>query len=227
MPRPKIGVALPTMEIGHIGPGGIAEAARRAEAAGLDSVGAADVLLGDGTAALEPMVALATAAAVTHDIALEFGVLSVPTRPLPMLAAQVQTLQYLSGNRVGLGLGIGGFPESPFWRALSAPTRGRGRQLDTALDLLPGLIAGAPTLLPGAETPLVLSPAAAVPPLYVGGGTADVVLRRVALRAAGWVPAARAPPAGPTAPAPRREQAPPPPSPPPPPPKKGVKGSRG
>ncbi|MFF2083317.1 LLM class flavin-dependent oxidoreductase [Nocardia sp. NPDC058176] len=187
----EIGVALPTMEeITALGRDGIVAVARHAEAVGLDSVGAADVLIGDGTLALESMVVLSTAAAVTERIALSFGVLSVPTRPLAMLAAQVQTLQYLSGGRVRLGLGIGGFPGSPFWHALDAPERRRGNLLDLALDKLPGLIAGEPTSLPGsAETvSLRLAPAATVPPLYVGGGTSEVVLRRIATRADGWLP---------------------------------------
>lgn len=185
----EIGVALPTMaEITALGPGGIADSARHAEAVGLDFVGAADVLIGDGTLALESVVVLATAAAATERVALDFGVLSVPTRPLAMLAAQVQTLQYLSGGRVRLGLGIGGFPGSPFWRALDAPERRRGQLLDTALDTLPGLIAGQATSLPGVAETVSLQPAVRVPPLYVGGGTGDVVLRRVATRADGWLP---------------------------------------
>lgn len=188
---PRIGVALPAMdEISTLGRDGIAVAARRAEAAGLDSVAAPDVLLGDGTVALESMVVLATAAAVTERIALEFGVLSIPTRPVAMLAAQVQSLQHVSGDRVRLGLGIGGFPGVPFWQALEAPDQRRGRLLDDALAVLPALISGKPTALPGLApgTTLTLAPATTVPPLFVGGGTTDVVLRRVATRADGWIP---------------------------------------
>ncbi|NNH75826.1 LLM class flavin-dependent oxidoreductase [Nocardia uniformis] len=192
----KIGVALPTMdECTAMGPTGIAQAARRAEAIGLDAVGASDVLLGDGTVALDPMIVLATAAAVTERIALEFGVLSVPTRPLAMLAAQAQTLQYLSGNRIRLGLGIGGFPGSPFWQALAAPERGRGQLLDTALDLLPALLEGKATAVPGLPegATLALAPAVQVPPLLVGAGNSERVLRRIATRADGWITSAMTP----------------------------------
>ncbi|MFI6865337.1 LLM class flavin-dependent oxidoreductase [Nocardia sp. NPDC050406] len=184
-----IGVSLPTLGE-NTGSATIARAARRAEALGLDAVAASDVLLGDGSAALEPVVALSVAAAVTEQIALDFGVLSVPTRPLAMLAAQVQTLQYVSGDRVRLGLGTGGFPGSPFWRALGAPERGRARLLDTALDLLPDLLAGKPTTIPGPDggTTLTLAPAVPIPPLLVGGWSGEKSLRRIATRADGWVP---------------------------------------
>ncbi|MDA3649200.1 LLM class flavin-dependent oxidoreductase [Saccharopolyspora indica] len=191
-----IGVCLPTMEeIRKLGPSAIADAARQVEAVGLDSVSAADVLIGDGTLALESVTVLATAAAVTGRVSLDFGVLALPTRPVAMIAAQVQTLQYLSGNRVRLGLGIGGFRGSPFWQAVGARATHRGRQLDTALQVLPGLIAGEPTTVPDVEgTPeLVLAPAVPVPPLMIGGGTSEPVLRRVAAHGDCWLPSALSP----------------------------------
>lgn len=177
----RISVQLPLTEP-------VTVAARLIEDAGLDAVSVADVLIGDGSPGREAVVSLAAAAAVTERVHLDFGVLSVPTRPLPMLAAQVRTLQEVSGGRVRLGLGIGGFAGSPFWRALGAPETGRGAQLDAALQLLPRLIAGDP----GPEG-VVLAPAAPVPPMLVGGGSAEVVLRRVARLADGWLPSALTP----------------------------------
>ncbi|TDD15292.1 LLM class flavin-dependent oxidoreductase [Nonomuraea diastatica] len=189
----KFGVGLPTMqEIETLGPDGVARAARLAETVGLDSVGASDVLVGDGTTALESVVTLATAAAVTERVSLDFGVLSVPTRPVAMMAAQVQTLQYLSRGRVRLGVGIGGFPGSPFWTALGAPSTGRGRLTDEALRALPGLIAGRDTTV-GNGVSLTLAPATPVPPLLVGSGTSEAALRRVARLADGWLPSALTP----------------------------------
>ncbi|NRQ37711.1 LLM class flavin-dependent oxidoreductase [Nonomuraea sp. NN258] len=190
----RFGVGLPTMqEIETLGPQGVARAARLAESAGLDSVGASDVLVGDGTLALEGVVALATAAAVTERVMLDFGVLSVPTRPVAMMAAQVQTLQYLSRGRVRLGLGLGGFPGSPFWTAVGAPSTGRGRLTDEALRTLPGLIAGRPTAVGAERVEVTLAPGTSVPPLLVGSGTGEAALRRVARFADGWVPSALTP----------------------------------
>lgn len=188
-----IGVALPTMsEITALGPAGIETAARHAEDIGLDFVTASDVLVGDGTLALEPIVVIAAAAAVTERIQLTFGVLSLPTRPTAMLAAQVQSLQYLSGNRLSLGVGTGGFAGSPFWQAISAPVTGRAALTDRALEVLPGLISGEPTELPDVvDRPVVtMSPAVPVPPILIGGSAAASVLRRVSTYADGWLPSA-------------------------------------
>lgn len=174
-----IGIGLPAQQV--------VQAARHAEALGFDSVGAADVLIGDGTPAMECVTVLAAVAAVTERVTLDFGVISVPTRPLPLLAAQIQTLQHLSGDRVRLGLGIGGFPGSPFWQAVDAPVTNRGRLLDDALELLPRLIAGEPAL------GVTLTPGAAVPPLLVGSGDNERALRRTAKYADYWLPSARTP----------------------------------
>ncbi|MHA6628860.1 LLM class flavin-dependent oxidoreductase [Pseudonocardia sichuanensis] len=192
----RIGVGLPTMnEISALGPSGVATVARHAEALGIDTVAAPDVLIGDGTHALEPITALSVAAAVTERIRLEFGVLALPTRPVAMLAAQIQTLQYLSGNRVQLGVGIGGFPGSPFWQAVGAPSTGRARFADEALKVLPGLIAGERAELsdlPG--RPVVsLAPATPVPPILIGGSASEAVLRRTATYGDGWLPSALTP----------------------------------
>ncbi|TQM09728.1 LLM class flavin-dependent oxidoreductase [Pseudonocardia kunmingensis] len=153
------------------------------------------MLIGDGTHALEPITALSVAAAVTERIRLEFGVLALPTRPVAMLAAQIQTLQYLSGNRVQLGVGIGGFPGSPFWQAVGAPSTGRARLADEALKVLPGLIAGERAELsdlPG--RPVVsLAPATPVPPIPIGGSASEAVLRRTATYGDGWLPSALTP----------------------------------
>ncbi|MEV5330018.1 LLM class flavin-dependent oxidoreductase [Nonomuraea sp. NPDC052634] len=87
---------------------------------------------------------------------MEFGVLSLPLRPVALVAAQVQTLQHRSGGRVVLGVGIGGFPGSPFWRAVGAPARDRERRTDEALRVLPGLIRGEATKAGDAEVTLSL-----------------------------------------------------------------------
>jgi alkanesulfonate monooxygenase SsuD/methylene tetrahydromethanopterin reductase-like flavin-dependent oxidoreductase (luciferase family) len=190
----EIGIGLPGTD-GGPHRGRVAEAARWIEDAGLDALGVADVLTGDGTPALEAVVVLATAAAVTERVRLDFGVLAAPTRPAAMLAAQVQALQHLSGGRVRLGLGIGGFAGSPFWTALDAPSTRRGRALDELLEILPGLISGATTSVPTTtgRTDVTLAPAVPVPPILVGGSDHGAVLRRAARYGDGWVPSAITP----------------------------------
>ncbi|GAB3459470.1 hypothetical protein GCM10027570_43620 [Streptomonospora sediminis] len=159
--------------------------ARHLEDLGFDRAAVADLLIGDGTPGLDPSLVLAAAAQHTHRIGLEFGVLSLPLRPVALVAAQIQALQHLSGNRTLLGTGIGGFPGSPFWRAAGAPLRGRGRWTDAALAALPGLVRGEPTEVGGRQ--VTLAPGAAAPLLYIGGNS-EAAMRRAVRFGDGWVP---------------------------------------
>lgn len=194
----QVGITLPTLgELTHHGLGtgslskDIAAAARHVEQLGFESVWVPDLIIGDGTAALEATATVATAAAVTERVLVGFGVYILPLRPVAWTAAQIQTLQHLSGNRVVLGVGAGGFPGSPFWRAVDGPSRDRFRRTDEALDLLPRLIAGEPTSGGNGDGPVVtLAPAASVPPILFGGNS-DGAIRRVARRDIGWFPSLR------------------------------------
>ncbi|MGP3914390.1 LLM class flavin-dependent oxidoreductase [Nonomuraea sp. 10N515B] len=161
--------------------------ARHLETLGYDAVGMPDLLIGDGTPGFDPALVLAAVAAATSRIKLEFGVLTLPLRPTAWVAAQIQTLQHLSGGRVVLGVGIGGFPGSPFWHAAGGAPRGeRGRRTDAALELLPRLIRGEPAEVLAGEK-VVLAPAAPVPPILVGGNS-EAAMRRAVLYGDGWAP---------------------------------------
>lgn len=129
---------------------------------------------------------IAAAAAATEQLRIGFSVLVVPLRPAPWLAAQVATLQHLSGNRLQLGVGSGGFPDNPFWHAVGVPGRDRGRVTDAILDMLPRLLIGEPVELNGSLPPLVQAPAAMMPPLLVGG--TEHAFRRVLRHGADWFP---------------------------------------
>lgn len=164
-------------------------AARHAEQADFESVWVPDLIVGDGTPALDSMMALAGVAGMTEQVMLGFGVLVVPLRPLPWLAVQLATLQQLSGARVLLGVGAGGFPAAPFWQALGVTGRDRGRQTDIALQTLPELLAGEPVQLhnlPEAVS-LTLNPAAVMPPVLVGG-TSAAAMRRAVAHGDAWFP---------------------------------------
>lgn len=86
--------------------------ARRAEAAGFDTLQAADH---PGSCAA-PYVALAAAAAVTSRIRLGAYVANAGVREPLLLAADVATLDVVSGGRAFLGLGAGHTPAE--WRAV-------------------------------------------------------------------------------------------------------------
>jgi alkanesulfonate monooxygenase SsuD/methylene tetrahydromethanopterin reductase-like flavin-dependent oxidoreductase (luciferase family) len=69
------------------------------------------------------------------------------------------------------------------WRAVGVPYRERGRRTDEALDLLPDLVAGKPSVVNGQE--LTLAPGAGMPPVWIGGGS-DAASRRAVRVGAAW-----------------------------------------
>src|ERR1700684_148067 len=141
--RVELGVILPTMSRRDGRPGDIPAAAQLAEDRGFESVWSVDQLVaGTGVPVLDSLTALAAAAAVTQRVKLGVGVLIVPLRPVAWTAKQVATLQYLSGDRVLLGIGAGGDRHAGSWDAVGVPRRERGRRTDEALRRLPDLIAG-------------------------------------------------------------------------------------
>src|SRR3954471_8815787 len=118
----EVGAFLPTMSPRDGAPGDIAEAARRAEDAGLDSIWVVDQLIaGTGVPVLDSGMALAAAAATTSRVQLGYGVMIVPLRPIAWIAKQVATLQHLSGDRLILGVGAGGDRHDRSWNAAQAP----------------------------------------------------------------------------------------------------------
>jgi alkanesulfonate monooxygenase SsuD/methylene tetrahydromethanopterin reductase-like flavin-dependent oxidoreductase (luciferase family) len=183
MAAPAIGVFLPTMtERGEPMPDVVA-AARRAEDLGFESVWVVDQLIaGTGAPFVDSTVALSAVAGVTSRIRLAFGVMILPLRPVVWAAKQIASLQHMSGNRLLLGVGVGGDRHSLSWEAAGVPRRERGRRTDAALAVLPGLIAGEAVNIDG--TNVQIAPGATVPPIIVGG-MAEAALTRAA-RADGW-----------------------------------------
>ncbi|GGL13931.1 N5,N10-methylene tetrahydromethanopterin reductase [Sphaerisporangium melleum] len=182
----KIGVILPRVAVQHRDGIGLAEAARHAEQAGLDSVWHGDHLAA-GMPSLDVTIALATAAAVTSRVVIGASVFIPAIRPLALAAKQIATLQYVSGGRLVLGVGSGAGPAQ--WAAAGVPYDRRGSRTDTALELLPRLLAGEETRLPDeAGQPVVtLEPAVAMPPVWVGNASA-VAIGRAARLGDGWFP---------------------------------------
>jgi alkanesulfonate monooxygenase SsuD/methylene tetrahydromethanopterin reductase-like flavin-dependent oxidoreductase (luciferase family) len=128
---------------------------------------------------------VAAASAVTRTIGLGVGVLLLPLRPLAWIGKHVSSLQVLSGDRILLGVGVGG-EHAPEYAAAGVPTRERGRRTDRALEALSDLLQGrsAYDATLGAEIPPLL-PHGAMPPVWVGGRS-DPALRRAARFGDGW-----------------------------------------
>jgi alkanesulfonate monooxygenase SsuD/methylene tetrahydromethanopterin reductase-like flavin-dependent oxidoreductase (luciferase family) len=107
----------------------IARWAAEAEEAGFESVGVIDRLVYDN---LDPLTALAAAAAGTSRIELTTTVLNVCWRGnAVLLAKQLSSVQRLSGGRLTAGLGMGGWPAD--YEASGVPLAGRGALFESSL----------------------------------------------------------------------------------------------
>jgi alkanesulfonate monooxygenase SsuD/methylene tetrahydromethanopterin reductase-like flavin-dependent oxidoreductase (luciferase family) len=194
-----LGVFLPTLTAPGADPVDVIAAARHAEALGFESVWVVDQLVaGTGVPILEATTTLAAVAAATTSVRLAYGVAIAPLRPVAWLAKEVATLQHLSGDRVLLGIGVGGDRHQRSWAAAGVPRRERGRRTDAALEVLPDLIAGKAVdagrvraATPG-STPVgpddgtvQLAPGATVPPIVVGG-MSPAAIERTARYADDW-----------------------------------------
>ncbi len=126
-------------------PGGLAEAARAAESAGFESLWAGEhVVLPDPQAppspmapqdpALDPLLALAWAAAATSSIRLATGILILPQRNPVVLAKQIASLDVLSRGRVTVGVGVGYL--EPEFSAIGANYAERGAVTDEHLEAM-------------------------------------------------------------------------------------------
>ena len=166
----KIGVALPCT-IRGVERAGIVEWARRAEAAGFDSLAVPDRLVYDN---LDPFMTLAAAAAVTESIHLYTNIVIGPLRSTALLAKEIGTLVALAPGRVTVGLGIGARPAD--YEVAGVDWGQRGAILERQLDELSRLWRGDR----GAEAPLLPGPVPIeAPPLLIGGASPQAVERIV------------------------------------------------
>jgi len=186
MPVLEIGVILPSIAVQERDNLDLQTAARHAEDLGLDSVWHGDHLA-TGMPTLDCMIALATAAAATQRIRIGASVFVPAIRPLAWAAKQIASLQQVSHGRFILGIGSGGGAAQ--WAAAGMPYAERGQRTDTALELLPHLLAGQRVRLvdePG-QPEVELAPAVPTPPFWIGNAS-SVAIRRAAHRGDGWFP---------------------------------------
>jgi len=129
-------------------PDALAATAARAEAAGFDSVWAGEhVVLPDPQVppspmapqdpALDPLLALAWAAAATSTIRLATGIVILPQRNPVVLAKQIASLDVLCGGRFTFGIGVGYL--EPEFSAIGTDFESRGALTDEHLDAMASL----------------------------------------------------------------------------------------
>ena len=184
----RVGVVLPDSASPGEAPPDVAGLARVAEAAGLDGVWAEDTFAAGDRSVLDATLTLAVAAAVTSRISVGFAIFVPSLRPLGWAARQVASLQHHAGGRLRLGVGIGGGRSASEYLAVGVRLQDRAARTDDFLRLLPDLLGGKPTVIPDCSSAgaVRLLPAAAMPPVWIGGISA-AALRRAVRFGDGWL----------------------------------------
>lgn len=142
-----------------------------------------------GTGLLEPLATLTFLAAHTETVRLGTAMVLLPQRNPVYTAKEVATLDWLSGGRVDLGVGVGWLEEE--FRAVNVPWAARGKRTDEYLEVLRTLWCDDPSSFEGSTYTLppcsmfpkpVQSPH---PPVHIGGES-RAALARVARSGQGW-----------------------------------------
>lgn len=181
--------------------------ASAAEAAGFDSVAVSDHVVypsylssrypytADGTPLFspdedwpDPWVAIGAMSSVTTSLRFITNVYVLPLRNPFVVAKAVGTAAYLSGGRVGLGIGAGWMEEE--FGLLEQPFRRRGKRMDEMVEVCRALWAGGMVEHHGEFydfDPVEMRPVPPGPvPVYVGGHS-PAAFRRAARLGDGWL----------------------------------------
>ncbi|MFC8042203.1 TIGR03619 family F420-dependent LLM class oxidoreductase [Nocardia sp. NPDC057353] len=137
---------------------------------------------------VETFVLAGALAAATSTLRFTPFVLKLPIRPPVLVAKQAASVAALSGNRLGLGVGISPWPDD--FEIFDVPFEKRGARMDECLDILRGLTAGGYFEFHGQFydfPPIKISPVPTEPvPLLIGGHSRPA-LRRAVQRGDGWM----------------------------------------
>lgn len=211
----KFGVFLPSFivpgrERSH--PDAIRSFAQRAEELGFDSLWITDHIITAHrfyrVSWLDSLMTLSHVAAVTSQVKLGTSILILPVRQPAVLAKEIATLHYLSGNRYIYGIGTGWY--GPEFTACGVDKSERGARTDEVLAASLELFSGEPVdylgrfySLDGVTVEPRLDP---LPPVWAAGGSQLAhatspeaatmnpnVLRRIS-EADGWIARPTCPP---------------------------------
>ncbi len=173
-----------------IAPQQVLEAARQAEAAGIDGLFAGDhvTFYGSGN---DGLINLAAVAAVTERIQLMTSVFLLALRHPTPVALQCAMIDQLSLGRFILGVGIGG-EDANEWLACGIDPKTRARRTDESLEILRSLWTQEETTFDGKYFKLNKVRMQPKPfreegvPLHIGGRS-DAALRRTARFGDAWI----------------------------------------
>ena len=197
----KIGAVFPQTEIGA-DPAGVRDYVQAAESLGYDHLVVYDHVIGANAASRpgwsgfdsndmfhEIFVLFGYLAALTENIELVAGVV-ILQRQAALVAKQAAEVDVLSGGRFQLGVGVGW--NAVEFEALGEEFTNRGARSEEQIDFMRALWASELVTYEGkwhriTDAGLNPLPADRSIPIWIGGH-ADIVLRRTAKMADGWMP---------------------------------------
>ncbi len=186
--RIPLGVSLPHRSPDPLPMGVVREVAQRAEALGFRDLWVTENTL-DHVFCFDPVVVLSWAAAVTTRIRLGASVVVLPIHHPVHVAHQWATLDYVSGGRAILGLGLG---REHHYAQFAVPTERRVRRFREGVELIRALWTERQVDYRGSIYRLEGGNMAPKPvqqphlPIWMGVGHPDAV-RRTARIADGWM----------------------------------------
>ena len=139
----------------------------------------------------DPLVWMTHVAACTEHMRFMTGVLILPQRNPVVLAKQLATMDYMSGGRMELGIGVGWLKEE--FEAIGIPFERRGRRTDETIEAMRALWAGDDASYDGefvnfAGISCNPKPAQESVPIIVGGHS-EAAARRAGRLGNGFFPA--------------------------------------
>jgi probable F420-dependent oxidoreductase len=198
----NIGVVFPQLDIGN-DPQAIRDYAQAVEGMGYTHILAFDHVLGANRdryqdltgpyshhdAFHEPFVLFGFLAAATRRMGLATGILILPQRQTALVAKQAAAVDVLSGGRLRLGVAVGwNYVE---YAALDEDFHVRGKRIEEQIEVLRALWTKDLVTVEGREHRIVdagINPPPVQRPIPVWmGGHSDVVMRRAARLADGWM----------------------------------------
>jgi probable F420-dependent oxidoreductase len=186
--RIPLGMSLPHRSPDVIGMDEVRQVAQRAEARGFQDLWVTENTL-DHVMSFDPAVVLTYAAAVTTRIRVGVSVVVLPVRHPIHVAHQVASLDYASGGRAILGVGIG---RADHYHHFQVDPARRVRALREGIDVIKAFWTQPSVTYRGQiysfeDGAMALRPAQKPrPPIWIGAGHPEAVRRAVEL-ADGWM----------------------------------------
>ena len=198
----RVGAVYPQIEVGA-DPGAAKAFAMAVEDLGYDHILAFDHVAGGNPsgnarehfytnqhAFLEPLICFAYMAAATECIEFISGIIISPQRQTVLIAKQAATLDFLSGGRLRLGIGVGW--NTIEYEALGADFSVRGKRSEEQIELLRRLWTEPLVTFDGKWDRITDAGINPLPkqrpiPIWIGGHK-DVAVHRAARLADGWLP---------------------------------------